>query len=341
MTFPSPFATPEIPGFDDAAKLQAEHGQAIQAMADGLYQAGAEAQKKLKTQLATGIKGKLVRAGMKAQKPNGQERTRIAAQMRHDGEVSQANNDAEIMRLAPRLGAYEADASLMRPDPLMPVAPAPLPPVGPTAPPPGPQNCPPGQVADWIYLPNGTGVVDNFGQCHPAPGGFPPPAPPGYTQFGWDYGRCLWAYRRCTDGAPIPITTLPPPPPPGIVPPPPPVPPPCPPCPVQRCGPDGIPLLGPPSCPQGPPPDAGKSASYVVPWLSGGETAPSIYSDCGRKLIADAAGNMDGAAELVNALSSPQWVNVFLGRPRVPLSAPLLGERDYAEDDSPGLIYRE
>lgn len=341
--FPAPFGENLPPGLDGVVDSIALDSETIQEIANRLTIAVREDVSRDKTAVAR-LKTKLVKGITTDMKMDRADTlTPIARRFRQAAEISLADDDAEIMRIAPRLNSYLPAEAIPTgatgfPSPGAPGGPdtpQAQPPVGssfavPWTPPtpPGARPLPVDTGHQWGC--NASGLWSYPASAY-APGPPPDPVanPAGYPQA---QGNGVWLWVQNPGRLPTVFAPCGPgtgegggggggPPAPPICPPVPICPPPrpCEPCPVGI--PPGETLPAVPWCPVGVPAAVVQQATYAVPWLHyAGQ--PSVYSECGRKMVNDAAGDRDPAQALVNALASPQWATIYLGsgRERVPFA---------------------
>lgn len=311
--FPTPFGENLPPGLDGVVESQALDTATIQEIADRLTISVREDVSRDKTAVAR-LKTKLVKGvSMDMRLARADNLTPAAQRMRQAAEVSLADDDAEIMRIAPRLNSYlPAEATTVGgtgfPSPGAPGA-SPVPRAQPPIRPPGTgANCtpPPGSTAPFPGCVSARQTAPPF-DLRPAP------PPPGYHRVVDALGLC-W---DCPDdgggggdaggggggGPPVP----------PICPPVPDCPPPrpCEPCPVGIPPGGSLPRVA--ICPVGIPDNTPTAAVYIVPWQYPGDSTPSSYSDCGKKLIADSLWRDFPAEEFAAALQDFTLLSDWLG----------------------------
>jgi hypothetical protein len=295
MTFPSPFESNPIPGLQGVAE-----SLEVQRMATALYQGVVEPLEKDKRKVAA-LKGALVRpVAQSLRAEDSRTLTGMGQRLRHDAEAQVADTDAEIMLLASRLGARQSTGELTAKGagalvgvPVTPGTGACL------GPPPcagaicalHPLNTPEvPHPADYVLT---QGMQGDYWWC-----------PTGGAAGGEGGGS-----SSDDGGMTVPSgTTLPPSPPV-----------PCEPCPVG-VPPGGALPADTDACRK--PDNTTAQAVYVVPWLGERARAASAFSECGRKLIAEAQYPIVDAARIAAALSRPYgYVDVVtdLEQPTDPL----------------------
>lgn len=172
----------------------------------------------------------------------------------------------------------------------------------------GPWQCPAGSLF-WIW-PGPTAPTE-------PPPEWVPPSPcarqyPHYQDFGWFWtcedtaGRAYFAQCPSATSAP-PAPGAPPPvppsPPPTLPPTLPPIVPPLPHLPAPVCRSDCGPI----------PDGAPAQRVYVVPWLDCPDPIPSVYSDCGKKQIADSRYLLFPASDMIDRLSFEDGLADYAG----------------------------
>jgi hypothetical protein len=265
MTFPSPFESNPIPGLQGVAESLDLDAAEVQRMATALYRGAVEPLERDKRKVAA-LKGALVRpAAQSLRAEDSRTLTAMGQRLRQDAAAQVADTDAEVMLLASRLGARQSAGELQAVPAAQPLA---APQVSARGACLGPPPCP-GAIcalhplntpdvphpADYTLV---QGMQGDYWWC--------PPAGTAGGEGGGSSGD--------DGGITVPSGTTLPPPPPAY----------CEPCPV------GVPPGGALPAAQGGctrPDDAPAQAVYSVPWLYHPDQGASVFSECGRKALAE------------------------------------------------------